>query len=42
MTLYRFAAGCTYSTLPDLFGMSVSVANKFFNKKCRVLVAKVY
>ena len=27
MTLYRFATGCTYSTLPDLFGVSVSAAN---------------
>ena len=42
MTLYRFATRCTYSTLSDLFGMSVSGANKFFNKVCRVLVAKLY
>ena len=41
-TLYRFATGCTYSTLSDLFGGSVSAANKFFNKVCRVLVAKLY
>ena len=42
MTLYRFATGCTYSTLSDLFGVSVSVASKFFNKVCRILVAKPY
>ena len=42
MTLYRFATGCTYSALSDLFGVSVSAANKFFNKVCRVLVAKLY
>ena len=34
MTLYRFATGCIYSTLSDLFGVSVSVANNFFNKAC--------
>ena len=42
MTLYRFANGCTYSTLSDLFDVAVSAANKFFNKVCRVLVAKLY
>ena len=42
MIIYRFANGCTYLTLSDLFGVSVSAANKFFNKVCRVLVAKLY
>ena len=42
MTLYRFATGCTHSTLSDLLGVSVSAANKFFNKVCRVLVTKLY
>ena len=42
MTLYRFTTGCTYSTLSDLLGVSVSAANKFFNKICPVLVAKLY
>ena len=42
MTLYRLGTGCMYSTLSDLFGVSVSAANKFFNKVCRVLVAKLY
>ena len=34
MTLYRFITGCMYSTLSDLRGVSVSAANKFFNKIC--------
>ena len=34
MTLYRFATGYKYSTLSNLFGVSVSAANKFFNKVC--------
>ena len=42
MNLYRFATGCTYSTLPDLFRVSASAANKFLNKVCRVLVTKLY
>ena len=42
ITLYRFATGCTYSSLSDLFDVSVSAANKFFNKVYRVLVAKLY
>ena len=42
MIIYRFANGCTYLTLSDLFGLSVSEANKVFNKVCRVLVAKFY
>ena len=29
-------------TLSDLFGVPVSEANKFFNKVCRVPVAKLY
>ena len=29
-------------TLSDLFGVSVSAANKFFNKVCQMLVAKLY
>ena len=42
MTLYRFATGCMYSTLSDLFSVSVSAANKFFNKVYQVLVSKLY
>ena len=35
LTIYRLATGCTYSTLSDLFGVSVSAASKLFNKICR-------
>ena len=34
MTLYRFGTGCTCSTLSDLFDVSVSATNRFFNKVC--------
>ena len=30
LTIYRLATGCTYSTLSDLFGVSVSAVSKFF------------
>ena len=30
MISYNFTTGCTYLILSDLFGVSVSVANKFF------------
>ena len=39
MILYRFATGCTYSTLPDLFDVSISAANKYFKVVFRVRVA---
>ena len=42
LTIYRLATGCTYSTLPDLFGVSVSAASKFFNKICRLMVVSLY
>ena len=42
LTIYRLATGCTYSTLPDLFGVSVSAASKFFNKICRLMVISLY
>ena len=32
LTIYRLATGCTYSTLSDLLGVSVSAASKFFKK----------
>ena len=41
LTIYRLATGRTYSTLADLFGMSVS-ASKFFNKICRLMVVSLY
>ena len=42
LTIYRVATGCTYSTLSDLFGVSVSAASKFFNKTCRLIVVSLY
>ena len=42
LTIYRLATGCTYSTLSDLFGVSVSAASKFFNKICRLMVISLY
>ena len=42
LTIYRVATGCTYSTLSDLFGVSVSAASKFFNKICRLMVISLY
>ena len=41
LTIYRLATGRTYSTLADLFGMSVS-ASKFFNKICQLMVVSLY
>ena len=29
LTIYGLATGCTYSTLSDLFGVSVSAASKY-------------
>ena len=37
LTIYQLATGCTYSTLSDLFGVSVSAASKLFNKICRLM-----
>ena len=42
LTIYRLDTGCTYSTLSDLFGVSVSAASKFFNKICRLMVISLY
>ena len=42
LTIYRLATGCTYSTLSDLFGVSVSAASKFFNKICRLMFVSLY
>ena len=41
MISYNFTTGCTYSILSDLFGVSVSAANKFL-KVLQVLVPKLY
>ena len=42
LTIYRMGIGCTYSTLSDLFGVSVSAASTFFNKICRLMVVSLY
>ena len=42
LTIYRLATGCTYSTLSDLFGVSVSAASKSFNKICQLMVVSLY
>ena len=42
LTIYRVATGCTYSTLSDLFGVSVSAGSKFFDKICRLMVVSRY
>ena len=41
LTIYRLATGCTYSTLSDLFGVSVSAASKFLNKICWLMVVSL-
>ena len=41
-TLYRLAHGCSFSTVADLFGVSISIAAQTFNKVTRVLVAQLY
>ena len=38
LTINRLAAGCTYSTLSDFFGVSVSAASTFFNKICWLIL----
>ena len=42
MTLYRLAHGCSFSTVGDLFGVSISLAAQTFNKIMRLLVVKMY
>ena len=42
LTTYQLATGCSYATLSDVFGVSVSSASMFFNKICRVIVANIY
>ena len=42
LTIYWLATSYTYSTLSDLFGVSVSVASKFLNKICRLMVVSLY
>ena len=42
LTIYRLATGCTYCTLSDLLGVSVSAASKFFSKIDRLMVVSLY
>ena len=42
LTIYQLATGCTYLTLSDLFGVSVSTTSKFFNKKCQQMIVSTY
>ena len=42
LTIYRLSTVCTYSTLSDLFGVSVSAASMFLNKICGLMVASLY
>ena len=38
LIIYRLVTGCTFSTLSDLFGVSVSAVSKIFSKICRLMV----
>ena len=40
LTLYRLAHGCSFSTVADLFGVSISLAGNTFNKVTRVLIVQ--
>ena len=42
LTLYRLAHGCSFSTVADLFGVSISLAGQTYKKVTRVLVAQIY
>ena len=42
LTLYRLGHGASFTTLSQLFGVSISLASVTFNKVCRVLVATLY
>ena len=42
LTLYRLAHGCSFSTVTDLFGVSISLAGQTFYKVTRALVARMY
>ena len=42
LALYRLAHGRSFSTLADLFGVSISLAGQTFNKVTRVLVTRLY
>ena len=40
--MYRLEHGCSFSTVADLFGVSISLAGQTFIKVTRVLVARMY
>ena len=42
LTLYRLGHGASFTTLSQLFGVSISLASVTFNKVCRVFVATLY
>ena len=42
LIIYRLAPGCSYATLSDVFGVSVSSASMFTNKVWTVIVANIY
>ena len=42
LTLHRLGHGVSYSTLSQLFGVSMSLVSETFNKVCRVLTAVSY
>ena len=42
LTLYRLGHGASFTTLSQLFGVSISLASVTFNKVCRVLVETLY
>ena len=42
LTLYHLAHGTSFSTVGDLFGVSISMATKTFNDIIRILVATMY
>ena len=42
LTLYRLGHGASFTTLSQLFGVSISLASVTFNKVCRVLAATLY
>ena len=42
LIIYRLATSCSYATLSDVFGVSVSSASMFSNKVWTVIVANIY
>ena len=42
LTLYRLGHGASFTTLSQLFGVSISLAGVTLNKVCSVLVATLY